>query len=48
MSEKGRAIYGFSAGEQLSRASFIGAVHPDEQKMVGAVFDRVRGCGEII
>jgi PAS domain S-box-containing protein len=46
MSEKGRAIYGFSAGEQLSRASFIGAVHPDEQKIVGAVFDRVRGCDE--
>lgn len=44
MSEKGRIIYGFSADEQLSRESFISAVHPDERNIVGAVFNHAKGC----
>jgi PAS domain S-box-containing protein len=47
MSEKGRAIYGFSVEEQLSRAAFVGAVHPDERKIVGTAFEHTKGGQEL-
>lgn len=46
MSEKGRIIYGFGSAEQLSRASFVGATHPEERRVVEDALDRVHGCHE--
>jgi PAS domain S-box-containing protein len=39
MSDKGRAIYGFSSDEPLSRDLICGRVHPDERASVHAAFD---------
>jgi PAS domain S-box-containing protein len=40
MSQKGRAMYGFTPHESLTLESFVSRVHPDERAAVQAAFDR--------
>src|SRR5437867_5282905 len=42
MSEKGRAMYGFTPLEPLTRESFVSRIHPDERVAVQAAFERAR------
>jgi len=42
MSEKGRAMFGFTPGEPLTRESFISRIHPDERAAVEAAFAQAR------
>jgi PAS domain S-box-containing protein len=42
MSEKGRAMYGFTPHEPLTRESFVSRVHPDERAAVQAAFEQAR------
>jgi PAS domain S-box-containing protein len=42
MSEKGRAMYGFSLHEPLTRESLLSRIHPDERVAVEATFERAR------
>ena len=42
MSEKGRAMYGFTADEPLTRESVISRIHPDERAAVQAAFEQAR------
>jgi len=43
MSEKGRAMYGFTLQEPLTRESLVSRIHPDERVAVQAAFDQA--CG---
>src|SRR5436853_3489406 len=42
MSEKGRALYGFTPLEPLTRESFVSRIHPDELASVQASFVQAR------
>src|SRR5438094_5285477 len=42
MSEKGRAMYGLTPLEPLTRESFMSRIHPDERVAVQAAFERAR------
>ncbi|PYK85927.1 MAG: hypothetical protein DME40_16940, partial [Verrucomicrobia bacterium] len=42
MSEKGRAMYGFTPHEPLTRESFVSRIHPDERAAVQAAFEQAR------
>jgi len=42
MSEKGRAMYGFTPHEPLTRGSFVSRIHPDERAAVQAAFEQAR------
>jgi PAS domain S-box-containing protein len=42
MSEKGRAMFGFTPDEPLTRESFISRIHPDERAAVEAAFAQAR------
>ncbi len=42
MSAKGRAMYGFTPDEPLTRESFVSRIHPDERIVVQAAFEQVR------
>jgi two-component system, LuxR family, sensor kinase FixL len=42
MSEKGRAMYGFTPHELLTRESFVSRIHPDERIAVQAAFEQAR------
>jgi len=42
MSAKGRAMYGFTPDEPLTRESFVSRIHPDERIAVQAAFEQVR------
>src|SRR6266576_266825 len=42
MSEKGRAMYGFTPHEPLTRGSFVLRIHPDERAAVQAAFEQAR------
>src|SRR5712692_9644930 len=42
MSAKGRAMYGFTPDEPLTRESFVSRIHPDERTVVQAAFEQVR------
>ena len=42
MSEKGRAMYGFTLHEALTRESFVSRIHPDERAAVQAAFEQAR------
>ncbi len=42
MSEKGRAMYGFTPQELLTRESFMSRIHPDERAAVQAAFEQAR------
>src|SRR6266566_3281784 len=42
MSEKGRALYGFTPLEPLTRESFVSRIHPDERAAVQAAFEQAR------
>jgi PAS domain S-box-containing protein len=42
MSEKGRAMYGFTPLEPLTRESFMSRIHPDERAAVQAAFEQAR------
>jgi len=42
MSAKGRAMYGFTPDEPLTRESFVSPIHPDERIAVQAAFEQVR------
>jgi PAS domain S-box-containing protein len=42
MSEKGRAMYGFTLQEPLTRESLLSRIHPDERVAVEASFERAQ------
>jgi PAS domain S-box-containing protein len=42
MSEKGRAMYGFTLHEPLTRESLLSRIHPEERVAVEATFERAR------
>ena|SRR5438105_6769209 len=42
MSENGRAMYGFTAQEPLTRESFVSRIHPDERVAVQTAFEQAR------
>jgi len=42
MSEKGRAMYGFTLQEPLTRESLVSRIHPDERVAVQAVFEQAQ------
>ncbi len=42
MSEKARAMYGFTPHEPLTRESFVSRIHPDERAAVQAAFEQAR------
>jgi two-component system sensor kinase FixL len=42
MSEKGRAMYGFTAHEPLTREVFLSRIHPDEQVALQTAFEQAR------
>src|SRR6267143_2025056 len=42
MSEKGRAMYGFTLQEPLTRESLLSRIHPDERAAVEATFEHAR------
>jgi two-component system sensor kinase FixL len=42
MSKKGRAMYGFTPHEPLTRESFVSRIHPDERAAVQATFKQAR------
>jgi len=42
MSEKGRAMYGFTLREPLTRESLVSRIHPDERAAVQAAFEHAR------
>jgi len=42
MSAKGRAMYGFTPDEPLTRESFVSRIHPDERIAVQAAFEHAR------
>src|SRR6266516_671448 len=42
MSAKGRAMYGFTLQEPLTRESLVSRIHPDEQVAVQAAFEQAR------
>ena len=46
MSEKGRAMYGFTLQEPLTRESLVSRIHPDERVAVQAAFERARASQE--
>src|SRR5437899_4756426 len=43
MSEKGRAMYGFTPHEPLTRESFVSRIHPEERAAVQVAFEQARG-----
>src|SRR5207247_2765118 len=44
MSEKGRAMYGFTLQEPLTRESLVSRIHPDERVAVQAVFEQAQAA----
>ena len=46
MSEKGRAMYGFTPNEPLTRESFVSRIHPDERVAVQAALEQARASQE--
>ncbi len=42
MSEKGRAMYGFTPNEPLTRESLVSRIHPDERVAVQAAFEKAQ------
>jgi len=46
MSEKGRAMYGFTLQEPLTRESLVSRIHPDERVAVQAAFEQARASQE--
>jgi len=42
MSEKGRAMYGFTPDEPLTRESLVSRIHPDERAAVQTAFEQAR------
>ncbi len=46
MSEKGRAMYGFTPNEPLTRESLVSRIHPDERVAVQAALEQARASQE--